>query len=211
MSVLDLLTCGFIKVYCYGLFQETNARKSSMGKIQKCELNKQQFQKFNEYFRHRNYIVDYKIFTDNFILIVKNIQSLIKRHKDHQVQILDKFSKKNLEKLSLDKKNAHSLLNCNGCLKDTNLKGTLGLLPVKSVAYKQKLKANGLLDDKMLCDVINKTIKKLDVECRENFNTTFADQIEKKINNIVQKARIKTAKALKADIENQWKETSVQR
>ena len=65
--------------------------------------------------------------------------------------------------------------------------------------------------DKILRDVTNKTIKKLDVEFRENFNSSFSDQIEKKINNIVQKERIKTAKALKADIENQWKETSVQR
>ena len=67
------------------------------------------------------------------------------------------------------------------------------------------------MDDKILCDATNKTIKKLDVEFRGNFNSSFSDQIEKKINNIVQKERIKTAKALKTDIENQWKETSVQR
>ena len=65
-----------------------------------------------------------------------------------------------------------------------------------SVAYKQKLKENVLLDDKILI---------------LNFNTTFRGQIDKKINNIVQKEKIKTAKALKADIENQWKESSVQR
>ena len=94
MSILDPLTCGFVKVSCYGLFQETNAAKSSMSKTQKGERNKQQFQKSNEYFRDRNYIFDYKIFTDNFIFIVKNIQSLIKRHKNHEVQILDTFSKK---------------------------------------------------------------------------------------------------------------------
>ena len=67
------------------------------------------------------------------------------------------------------------------------------------------------MDDKIPCDVTNKTITEFDVEFRENFNTTFSDQIEQKINNIIQKERIKTAKALKADIENQWKETSVQR
>ena len=69
MSILDPLTCGFVKVYCYGLFQETNATKSSMSKIQKGERNKQQFQKFNGYFRDRNYIVDYKIFTISFLLL----------------------------------------------------------------------------------------------------------------------------------------------
>ena len=69
MSILDPLTCGFVKVYCYGLFQETNATKSSMSKIQKGERNKQQFRKFNEYFRDRNYIVDYKIFTISFLLL----------------------------------------------------------------------------------------------------------------------------------------------
>ena len=79
------------------------------------------------------------------------------------------------------------------------------------MAYKQKLKENGLLDDKILCDVTNKTVKKLDIEFREIFNSSFSDQIEKKINNIVEKERIKTAKALKAGFENQWKETSVQR
>ena len=69
MSILDPLTCGFVKVYCYGLFQETNATKSSMSKIQKGERNKQQFRKFNEYFRDRNYIVDYKILTISFLLL----------------------------------------------------------------------------------------------------------------------------------------------
>ena len=69
MSILDPLTCGFVKVFCYGLFQETNATKSSMSKIQKGERNKQQFRKFNEYFRDRNYIVDYKIFTISFLLL----------------------------------------------------------------------------------------------------------------------------------------------
>ena len=49
MSILDPFTCVFVKVYCYGLFQEANAAKSSMSKIQKSEINKQQFQKFNEY------------------------------------------------------------------------------------------------------------------------------------------------------------------
>ena len=69
MSILDPLTCGFVKVFCYGLFQETNAAKSSMSKIQKGERNKQKFQKFNGYFRDRNYIVDYKIFTISFLLL----------------------------------------------------------------------------------------------------------------------------------------------
>ena len=69
MSILDPLTCGFVKVFCYGLFQETNAAKSSMSKIQKGERNKQQFQNFNEYFRDCNYIVDYKIFTISFLLL----------------------------------------------------------------------------------------------------------------------------------------------
>ena len=127
------------------------------------------------------------------------MQSLIKRYKDHQVQILDTFSRKNWEKLSLNKKNTHSLFNCNGCLQDTKLKGTLGLFSVKRVAYKQKLKENDLLDDNLLCDITNKTIKKSDVEFKANFNTTFSDQIEKKINNIAQKERTKTAKAIKAN------------
>ena len=48
------------------------------------------------------------------------------------------------------------------------------------------------------------------IEFKANFNTTFSGQLEKKINNIAQKEKIKTAKALKADVENQWKETSVQ-
>ena len=95
------------------------------------------------------------------------------------------------------------MFNCNGCLKDAKLKGTLGRFPIKSVAYKQKLRENRLLYDKILFNVTNKTTKKSDVQFRETFNTTFSDKIEKKINNIAQEERIKTAKELKADIENQ--------
>ena len=40
MSILDSLTCGFVKVYCYGLFQEINATKSSMSNIEKGEVDK---------------------------------------------------------------------------------------------------------------------------------------------------------------------------
>ena len=39
MSILDSLTCGFVKVY-YGLFQEINATKSSMSNIEKGEVDK---------------------------------------------------------------------------------------------------------------------------------------------------------------------------
>ena len=95
------------------------------------------------------------------------------------------------------------MFNCNGCLKDTKLKGKLERFPVKSVAYKQKLRENRLLYDKILFNVTNKTTEKSDVQFRETFNTTFSDKIEKKINNIAQEERIKTAKELKADIENQ--------
>ena len=83
-----------------------------------------------------------------------------------------------MEKLLLNKKNAYSLFNFHGCLQKKKLKGTLGLFPVKSVACKHKLKENGLLDDKIPRDVTNKTIKKLDVKFKANFNTTFSGQTE---------------------------------
>ena len=89
------------------------------------------------------------------------------------------------------------MFNCNGCLQDTKLKGILGLFPVKSLAYKQILKENGLLDDRILCDVTNKTIKKLDVEFKANFNTTFCRQIEKKITILFKKKKLRLPKHYK--------------
>ena len=91
------------------------------------------------------------------------------------------------------------------------IKGYTRTLACCECSLQAKLKENGLLDDKILSDVTNKTIKKLDVEFNAIFNTTFSGQIQKKINNIVQKEKNKTARALKADIENQWKETFVRR
>ena len=110
---------------------------------------------------------------------------------------MTRFQRK-IRRNSLNKKNAYSLFNCNGCLQKTKLKGTLGLFPVKSVACKQKLKENSLLDDKILCYVTNKTIKKMHVKIKADFNTIFSGKIEKKIDNIAQNERIKTAKATTA-------------
>ena len=64
----------------------------------------------------------------------------MKRPKDHQIQILHTFSKKHSMKMSLSKKYAHSLFDCNGCLKDKTLKGKVGLFLVESVAYKENSK-----------------------------------------------------------------------
>ena len=58
------------------------------------------------------------------------------------------------------KKSLHSILHCQECLK--NYKSTLAKFPVKGPLLKLKAEQYGLMKEKVLQDVTNKTISSLD-------------------------------------------------
>ena len=64
------------------------------------------------------------------------------------------------------KKSLHSILDCQECLK--NYKSTSAKFPVKGALLKLKAEKYDLMKEKVLGNVINKTISSLDCQFKEN-------------------------------------------
>ena len=125
MSVIDPLSCGFVKVAAYSvLSQRYNVKKSPDESKKDCKsrLLQVQFQKYNEYFQIDQYTdlgVTYKQFVNNFPKIICTIKNINKRNNSLKTELLDVFSLQNWSSLNEDKKLQHSLTNCQGCFKNT--------------------------------------------------------------------------------------------
>ena len=92
-------------------------------------------------------------------------------------KVIDIFDQKTWSQLSPEKKSLHSILDCQECAK--NYKSTLAKFPAKGPLLKLKAEKHGLVKEKVLRDVTNKTIFSLDRQFKENFGITFCSQIKK--------------------------------
>ena len=116
--------------------------------------------------------------------------------------------------MSKEEKEKHGLQDCDACIKDIKFKSGLKLFPWKSPKYKQKAK-DVLLKDDILKDVTNRTISSLDESYREEYGTTFTEQLEKTFTDrvkedgkTVRKEQKKIVKKAFENVEKQWKETA---
>ena len=138
----------------------------------------------------------------------------MQKKKKKKSEIISVFDQKTWSQLSPEKKSLHSILEC---LK--NYKSTLAKFPIKGPLLKLKAEKYGLMKEKVLRDVTNKTISSLDRQFKENFGTTFSNQVKKmKImgNHINKKERnsadkTKVAREIVKNIEKQFNESSVER
>ena len=80
MSIINLLPCGFAKVYCYNTFTEIkNSNRESMGnpKHNQSQVLKERYQLFLEQFAREIHRAEtYTSFSDTFKKIVPHLQSL---------------------------------------------------------------------------------------------------------------------------------------
>lgn len=87
----------------------------------------------------------------------------------------------------------------------------LAEFPIKSKIFKAKAKKAGLIKQEVLTDITNKIVKSLDEEFKANYNTTFTSVFKKQgKENEVKKIRYAVRES-KRNIEEQWKETCVER
>ena len=97
MSIIDPITCGFAKIYCYNTFTNTNItvtkQEDENEKEFKSRILHQRFEEFCKTFA----VVATKIEYDQlkkFNNIVKNVQDLGKSFPNKKKHLLDIFSKK---------------------------------------------------------------------------------------------------------------------
>ena len=122
----------------------------------------------------------------------KNLE--IKRH------LLQVFSEKKWDLLLDNAKSQNQIQKCDGCLK-SSLKIELGNFYQKA----------GLFKEKILYDVINKTLDRLNKQFKNKYNKKFTMQVKKIIypDKILNKENI--IRVAKHDIKQQWKETLAER
>ena len=184
MSLMDPLTCGFLKVFVYHitvrdkLKHERQLRKSNIDKstVYK-ELYELMLKTFSEF--------DFKEFPlSSFIKsISKNkdqFEKLGKKSPDEKLTVLQKFS--NYEWIMLLNRHKHSFSDCQGCLQD--FKEVLSYFPINKANRSAKRKA-ALYFGPLETETKSKTIGK---QQKEELLTAF-----------------------KTNVEEQWKETSILR
>ena len=139
MSILDPVTCGFVKVGVFEIFTSEHKLKKENNeskKIFKGRLLSQQYDTFHKHYS--NFIIIYKTFKENFPKIVANIRSIGKRRPKTKETVLNTFSLKEWENLTETQKEKHSVENCSGCLKSKTYSNVLKQFPVKGNSYKKK-------------------------------------------------------------------------
>ena len=103
MSIVDLTSCGFAKVFSYLLFTEIHSSKKKPAENYKeyeSRLLRDQYERFLSQFQDYPKTVDYTKFKSNFRNIVKNLQTLGKKYPKKKRTILATFSSDNWDKLN---------------------------------------------------------------------------------------------------------------
>ena len=102
-SILNPLTCGFVKITAY----ELNTSNLSL---------EERISKFNELFAEcKNFQLKADSHERNFPKIIEKIRSIGKRQKEKKNLILKEFSQQNWRKLSVEEKMNHSMTDCKEC------------------------------------------------------------------------------------------------
>ena len=114
--------------------------------------------------------------------------------------------------LSGELKSRHSLENCDGCLKKGIYKTVLAQFPIKKLCFRKKAEKAGLFKEKNLHDITQKTLNKLNKQFKRDHGTSFTTEVKKVFKE--EKKQINKGdiiRAAKENIEQQWKETAVER
>ena len=135
-SIISPTSCGFAKVAAYNIFN---------GKDRLNTVNTQ-LELFNKQFTtcEENFCVESDTFRKNFPKILDNFKSLQKRRSADKENVLKVFSMKKWNELPSDVKAEHKLFDCNGCLKNPQLKEALGCFFVNE-KYKKLAEEKGII------------------------------------------------------------------
>ena len=179
-------------------------------RVLKSRILKLKYEKIQE--SHFKNELNFNQINDSNGNVLKNIQSLGKRHKETKNKLLELFSNDNWKKLSDVQKEKHTLFNCNGCLRNKELKAGLTRFPIpkNSLHNKNKAKYVKLFKEKVLTDITNNIVNNLDAQYKSEFKTTFTRQFLS-INGKLDSKETEIASEIKNDFEEQWSETSVER
>ena len=209
ISVIDPVTCGFVKIFCYELYTSTKKiPRTAYGnpKHNQYEILKAQYQLFTEAFPGGSHdIVTYHQFTNNF----KNSQESTtfgETKSAKEKKLLETFSSENWVKLGKEQEK-HTIYECYACVNNITWKNALSVFPQRGFKEKQRARNFGLFEATALKDRPNEIFNKLNKKFR-NHNTSFAEQAKEYLN--IQKPS-SIVRLAKKNIEDHFQETRVER
>ena len=103
------------------------------------------------------------------------------------------------------------MFDCKGCLKSKTLKKALSKFPIKGKVYRSKARNVGLFKEIELKEVANTIINSLEKSFQSKYRTTFSAQMKKIITSTPKESKHSIAKSITKDIEEQGRETAVER
>ena len=213
---MDLLKLQYFQFY---VTRRNYRRRLESEKELKSRELKLKFEQYKRTFNFVKFDIEYRQFVQSFKKIINNIKSLEKRHKDTKTEILQTFSQSKWGSLSDSDKFKHSLVECSGCLDNKEYRQILGKFSIRDSKLRAKASKVGLFKDKVLSDITNVVVNKLDEVYKSLFNETFTSSAgdantpntasNTQARN-VRKIQRSTAKLVKTNIENIWAERSVE-
>ena len=214
MSILDPLACGFAKVIIYSVITETHNLVKNEDEPHTKYLKRiyvWQFDKIKRILGGKFFHVEYNSkFKEKFNQIKDNITDLNKRSPKTKNEVLATFSEEKWKKL-LDERDKHTMFDCKGCFKSKTLKIALSKFPIKSKVYRLKARNAGLFKETELKEVTNTIINNLDKSFQSKYRTTFTAQMKKILTSTPKESKHSIAKSITKDIEEQVRETAVER
>ena len=219
MSIADPLTCGFVKVIGYEIFKqnygirklEHENKNQFQGRIQKRQYI--EFQKIFSSDINDKFDIPYTKFTCNFPKMIKIFQGMNKKNQSKLAMVLKTFSRENWDNLSNDEKMKHSIVDCDGCIKKKVFRDQLANIPIHSRQLHAKATKAGLFRERILADITNKIVENLDAQYQQEYRTTFSTQAKKHVPELQPERldKVKLAKSIVTDCENQYRETDLDR
>ena len=103
------------------------------------------------------------------------------------------------------------MFDCKGCFQSKTLKIALSKFPIKSKVYRLKPRNAGLFKETELKEVTNTIINNLDKSFQSKYRTTFTAQMKKILTSTPKESKHSIAKSITKDIEEQVRETAVER
>ena len=150
MSIIDPLSCGFAKVFCYQMFTDrTRTNRSNNTKHHQSEILREQFDWFKSQFTSDTFNFTCSQFKDNFWRIINPIPSLGKKYPSKKRELLEIFSREKWTNIKVYK-TKHSLENCTSGSNDKILRSTLAMISIKNNKNKQIAKKNALVETTVL-------------------------------------------------------------
>ena len=149
MTANDPLTCGFLKIKVFHLLVRDSYKLGNNNTCvaAKSDIYKEHCLEIKDFFHgFESFCFDSKFYNRNLIVVKKLLFDVGKTASNKQ-QVLEIFSEKCWQKLTIEEKRTHTLKDCNGCLSNDKFKRGFSYFPVnkRCKALYAKAKKHGLI------------------------------------------------------------------